>query len=85
MGKALGMAQATKSGIGSSSRRIGPDLVVAALVAVNSAVGDVVDPGGWPHHQPAHGQREGGFAGSQEVMEQALMAQTPRVGSTASA
>ena len=80
VGKALGMAQATKSGIGSSSRRIGPDLVVAALVAVN-AVGDVVDPADGRIIAGAR-QREGGFAGSQQVMEQALMAQTPRVGNT---
>ncbi|MEA1978701.1 MAG: P1 family peptidase [Chloroflexota bacterium] len=43
VGKILGMAGATKSGIGSASRDLGGGAVVGALVAVN-AVGDVVDP-----------------------------------------
>jgi len=80
VGKALGMAQATKSGIGSASRRIGPDLVVAALVAVN-AMGDVVDPAEGRIIAGARGQ-DGGFAGSQEVMEQSLTVQAPRGGNT---
>ncbi len=80
VGKALGMAQATKSGIGSASRRIGSDLVVAALVAVN-AVGDVIDPADGRIIAGARRQ-EGGFAGSQEVMEQALTTQPLRGGNT---
>ena len=43
VGKLFGMKQAMKSGIGSASLTIGPNLVVAALVAVN-ALGDVIDP-----------------------------------------
>ena len=43
VGKILGMAGATKSGIGSASRDLGGGAVVGALIAVN-AVGDVVDP-----------------------------------------
>jgi len=42
VGKMLGMGQATKSGIGTSSREITPGLIIAALVAVN-AFGDVID------------------------------------------
>lgn len=70
VGKALGFAQATKSGIGSASRRLGPDLVVAALVAVN-AVGDVIDP---TDGRIVAGARSGSgeFAGSQQVMEDTL-------------
>jgi L-aminopeptidase/D-esterase-like protein len=43
VGKALGSAQATKSGIGTASQRFGDDIIVGAIVAVN-AIGDVVDP-----------------------------------------
>ncbi len=43
VGKLLGMARATKSGLGSASRRIAGGAVVAALVAVNAG-GGVVDP-----------------------------------------
>ncbi len=43
VGKALGSAQATKSGIGTASQRFGDDVIVGAIVAVN-AVGDVIDP-----------------------------------------
>ena len=43
VGKILGMGQAMKSGIGSSSIHIGGGVIVGAVVAVNS-FGDVVDP-----------------------------------------
>jgi L-aminopeptidase/D-esterase-like protein len=43
VGKILGLEQAMKSGIGWASRRIGPDLVVEAIAAVNAG-GDVIDP-----------------------------------------
>jgi L-aminopeptidase/D-esterase-like protein len=43
VGKILGLEQAMKSGIGWASRRIGPDLVVEAITAVNAG-GDVIDP-----------------------------------------
>jgi L-aminopeptidase/D-esterase-like protein len=43
VGKILGLQQAMKSGIGWASRRIGPDLVVEAITAVNAG-GDIVDP-----------------------------------------
>lgn len=42
-GKALGFKQATKTGLGTASKKISGGAVVAALVAVN-AFGDVVDP-----------------------------------------
>ena len=43
VGKALGFNQATKTGLGTASKKISGGVVVAALVAVN-AFGDVVDP-----------------------------------------
>jgi L-aminopeptidase/D-esterase-like protein len=43
VGKILGMGQAMKAGIGTTSERIGAGLMVAALAAVN-AFGDVIDP-----------------------------------------
>lgn len=44
VGKILGVERAVKSGLGTASRKIASDVVVAALVAVN-AVGDVIEPG----------------------------------------
>ncbi|MBN2463462.1 MAG: P1 family peptidase [Dehalococcoidia bacterium] len=43
IGKFLGIERATKSGLGTASCKIGGDIIVAAIVAVN-AVGDVIDP-----------------------------------------
>jgi len=43
VGKMLGLAQATKGGLGTASRQIGGGLVVAALAVVN-AIGEVIDP-----------------------------------------
>lgn len=43
VGKLLGMEQAMKGGVGSVALRIGGNVTVAALVAVN-AFGDVIDP-----------------------------------------
>ena len=43
VGKALGIPQSTKSGVGSAARRLGSGVTVAALAAVNAG-GDVVDP-----------------------------------------
>ncbi|HHH42285.1 MAG TPA: peptidase S58 family protein [Chloroflexi bacterium] len=43
VGKILGMGQAMKSGIGTTSMEIGAGVVVGAIVAVN-AFGDVMDP-----------------------------------------
>jgi L-aminopeptidase/D-esterase-like protein len=42
VGKMLGIEHATKSGVGTASCKIGDDVVVAALMAVN-AVGDIID------------------------------------------
>jgi len=44
VGKILGMERAVKSGLGTTSQRIGGDVVVAALIVAN-AVGDVTEPG----------------------------------------
>ncbi len=43
VGKILGMGQAMKSGIGTASMKIGGQVIVGAIVAVN-AFGDVIDP-----------------------------------------
>ena len=43
VGKVLGMGGAMKSGIGSASQKIGEEIIIGAIVAVN-AFGDVVDP-----------------------------------------
>lgn len=43
VGKILGMGQAMKAGIGTASEKIGDELVIAALAAVN-VLGDVIDP-----------------------------------------
>jgi len=43
VGKFLGINRATKSGLGTASRKICGDIIVAAIVAVNAA-GDVIDP-----------------------------------------
>ena len=42
VGKFLGLDQATKSGLGTASRKICGDIIVAAITAVNT-VGDVID------------------------------------------
>ena len=52
IGKVMGMGQAMKSGIGTSSREIAPGLFIGALVAVN-AFGDVIDY----HNNPDHRRR----------------------------
>ena len=43
VGKFLGIERATKSGLGTTSCKIGDDIIVAAIIAVN-AIGDVIDP-----------------------------------------
>ena len=69
VGKLLGFAQATKSGLGTASQRLG-GFTVAALVAVN-AIGDVVDPS---TGQIVAGARlpEGGWADSMALLESRL-------------
>jgi len=44
VGKILGIERAVKSGLGTASKKIAGDTVVAALIVVN-AVGDVIEPG----------------------------------------
>jgi L-aminopeptidase/D-esterase-like protein len=80
VGKALGFAQATKSGIGAAVRRIGKDIVVAALVAVN-AFGDVVDPASGAIVAGARQPGGNAFVGSQQVLE-SMAAQAWRGGNT---
>jgi L-aminopeptidase/D-esterase-like protein len=67
VGKLLGPAYATKSGIGSAARQIADGVTVGALVAVN-ALGDVVDPTtGQVIAGPRHPQ-ERGFVNTVERM-----------------
>lgn len=75
VGKIMGMQQAMKSGIGTSSREILPGVFIGALVAVN-AFGDVTDPkrneivaGVRSIHQgPFNVGKQGYFADTLEVM-----------------
>ena len=82
VGKLLGFAQATKSGLGTASRRLGGvagKFSVAALVAVN-AIGDVVDPA---TGQIVAGARlpDGGWADSMALLESRLEQMMEVVGS----
>lgn len=67
VGKVLGMAQATKSGLGTASLRIG-DVTVAALMVVN-AFGDVVRPGGHAVVAGARDPRDGRYVDSAQVLQ----------------
>jgi len=74
VGKILGFRQATKTGLGTASQRLGDQLIVAALVAVN-AFGDVYDP---QTQRIIAGVRSpaGGYANTVEIMI-ALTGQEP--------
>lgn len=68
VGKLLGPKFATKSGVGTASVKIGKDIIVGAIVAVN-AFGDVVDP---QNGQIIAGTRKpllGGFLNTVESMK----------------
>ena len=69
VGKLLGFAQATKSGLGTASRRL-DGFTVAALTAVN-AIGDVVDPSTGEIVAGAR-RPEGGWANSMALLESRL-------------
>jgi L-aminopeptidase/D-esterase-like protein len=43
VGKLFGIERAVKSGVGTASQKMGEDVIVAALLAVN-AIGDIIDP-----------------------------------------
>jgi L-aminopeptidase/D-esterase-like protein len=75
VGKILGMKQAMKSGLGSSSLEVKGGIVVGALVAVNT-FGDVVDPasgrivaGARSQHKPIRTGSPGFFADTLQVMK----------------
>ncbi len=70
-GKALGFNQATKAGLGSSSKQIAGGIVVAAMVAVN-AFGDVYDPKTQQIIAGARNMAGGGFADTVKVAESML-------------
>lgn len=80
VGKALGLGQATKAGLGSASQKIGADIVIAALAAVN-AFGDVYDP---QQQRIIAGARnpDGGFADSLQVMQRRAVTFTPGANTT---
>lgn len=76
VGKALGFAQATKSGIGAASRTIGgsPEqsgVCVSAIVVVN-ALGDVVDPSTCATLAGARQLGTNTFVNSQSILESTL-------------
>lgn len=66
VGKARGINNATKSGIGTASQRIGDDLIVGAIVAVN-AVGEVIDPETGEIIAGVRNRNGGGFIKTTEV------------------
>ena len=70
VGKMLGLDRASKGGLGTASRHIGQDLIVAALVAVN-AIGSVIDPA---TQQIIAGARldDGSFANPRQMTENHL-------------
>jgi L-aminopeptidase/D-esterase-like protein len=70
-GKLLGFGRATKTGLGTASKRLAGGVVVSALVAVN-ALGDVIDP---ESGRIIAGTRKivgEGFADSQKIAESRL-------------
>jgi len=71
VGKLLGPAFATKSGLGSASRRIADEITVGALVAVN-AFGDVVDPTSGEIIAGPRDPEEGGFVNTVERLQGGL-------------
>ncbi|MCB9155601.1 MAG: P1 family peptidase [Caldilineaceae bacterium] len=70
VGKMLGLDRASKGGLGTASRQIGQELVVAALVAVN-AIGSIIDPA---TQQIIAGARldDGSFANPRQMTENHL-------------
>ncbi|KUK13516.1 MAG: P1 family peptidase [Synergistetes bacterium] len=71
VGKILGIKNAMKGGIGSSSKRVG-ELVIGAIVAVN-ALGDIIDPKTGRIIAGALKEDGSGFADTIEVMERLYM------------
>ncbi len=73
VGKLLGIGQATKSGIGTASRRLKDGVWVGALAVVN-AFGDVVDPdGGTVLAGLRDSPRGGEFPGTSTLLKQGVM------------
>jgi L-aminopeptidase/D-esterase-like protein len=70
VGKLLGLHQAMKGGLGTASQRMGQDIIVGAVVAVN-CLGDVID---WRSGQILAGARqlEGGFLDSSQALKGSL-------------
>ncbi len=76
VGKILGMGRATKGGVGTSSLKIGADIIVGALAVVN-AFGNVVDP---ETGQTLAGPRRSdgpGFLSTAEIMKSGVPWQSP--------
>lgn len=71
VGKLMGIAHATKGGVGTASRVFERGLVVAALVVVN-AVGDVVDPSTGQIIAGARALDRQGFADSMTIASRSL-------------
>jgi len=67
VGKALGMGQATKGGLGTASTQGADGVMVAALVAVN-AFGDVIEPGTGRVLAGPRRPDGAGFAGTAELL-----------------
>lgn len=72
VGKCLGMAHATKGGLGMASVHLGDDVVVAALMVVN-AWGDVIDPLGSVVIAGPRELASGGFLRTADLLKQRRM------------
>ncbi len=80
-GKVLGMAQASKTGIGSAGVELANGLIVAALIAVNP-FGDVVDPRNVEVLAGARDPADGHFVDTLAIMA-AMDLSTPRASAAA--
>jgi L-aminopeptidase/D-esterase-like protein len=67
VGKILGIECAIKSGLGTASRKIGDDVIVAAIVAVN-AVGDIVNHKTGEILAGPRNQKNNGFLSTVELL-----------------
>lgn len=72
VGKALGMAHATKGGLGMASVALGNDVVIAALIVVN-AWGDVIDPCSGGTIAGPRDQSTGGFLRTADLLKERRM------------
>jgi len=71
VGKLLGIQQATKGGVGTAGKRIGTEIVVAALAVVNP-VGEVFDPRKQQVIAGVRNPQNRGFASAMALLEERI-------------